>query len=422
MVEIIELGVNEMEINFFALAIPFFIILIAIEYKVAKVLNKAVYELKDFASSISCGLLEEAFCLPLQGFLIFGYYYIYQHYALFYIDSKSVYSWILLWLGADFLYYWYHRASHRNNFLWMGHSVHHQSEYFNFSTAIRQGIVQTLFTWIIYLPLALLGFPTWMFVTVTSLVTLYQFWIHTQLINRLGWFEFLFNTPSHHRVHHGINPQYIDKNYGGSLMIWDRLFGTYEKEVEPVVYGVTEPLNSWNPFYANIKVIADGFYYGKFLSSIKEKILIFFRPPEWIINHLGKEKFQESKRKITTLSPVSYSKAYVFINTSIAIFSYCYFFMNFDNSSLLTVLSGAFVFSTLLQIALVIKYGESRTINLIELLRSVLVISVAHLLFKNYQIDLGLVLLIVILLVYMKKPSKALEAVLQDRLFSRKQQ
>ncbi|WBV63816.1 sterol desaturase family protein [Legionella pneumophila 130b] len=205
---------------------------------------------------------------------------------------------------VDFFYYWYHRVSHRNSFFWIGHSVHHQSEHFNLSVALRQGYFQTLTSWVFYLPLALIGFPTWMFVIVASVNTIYQFWIHTESIRKMGWFEKIFNTPSHHRVHHGKNPQYIDKNYAGSLIIWDKLFGTFEPEEAPADYGVTEPLDSWNPFYANIKVVKDILYYGKGLKSKWDVLRAFFMPPEWIIHRLQQEKsLSQKKQRLKKIRP-----------------------------------------------------------------------------------------------------------------------
>ncbi len=191
--------------------------------------------------------------LPFHGVMIYIYQYLFLHYALIVIQASFI-TWFLLWLAVDFLYYWFHRASHRISFLWIGHSVHHQSEGYNLSVSLRQGIGQSLFSWISYLPLAILGFPFWMFVIVSASNTLYQFWIHTEIINRLKGIDIIFNTPSHHRVHHGTNTKYLDKNYAGSLIIWDKLFGTFQPELKntKIVYGTTEPLGSQSPFYANI--------------------------------------------------------------------------------------------------------------------------------------------------------------------------
>lgn len=267
------------------LAIPFFFLLMGLEYLIARKTQRKIYKADDFCSNINCGILEQLVTLPLKGLLIWAYQFLYQYHALINISGQSVLAWILLWLGIDFLYYWYHRAAHRISLLWAGHAVHHQSEYFNLSVALRQGILQTLTSWVFYLPLALIGFPTWMFLLMSTLNTLYQFWIHTSLIEDLGWFESIFNTPAHHRVHHGKNQAYLDKNFAGSLIIWDKLFGSFAKKDEPIEYGTTEPLRSNNPFYANIKVLVDLWHYTAPMQSVGKRLLSYLRPPEWILTY-----------------------------------------------------------------------------------------------------------------------------------------
>jgi len=168
------------------------------------------------------------------------------------VPGSSAPAWIVCFLGVDFCYYWFHRKSHEMNALWAAHVVHHQSEEYNLSVALRQSSLQAGFSWVFYLPLALLGFPPVMFATLVAFNTLYQFWIHTRAIGRLGPLEWVFNTPSHHRVHHARNPEYIDRNHGGTLIVWDRLFGTFRREEQEPVYGITRPLASWNPLWANL--------------------------------------------------------------------------------------------------------------------------------------------------------------------------
>ena len=153
----------------------------------------------------------------------------------------------MLFLGVDCAYYWFHRIAHEYNAPWAGHVVHHSSEDYNLAVALRQGTFQGLFSWVFYLPLALLGFPPAWFAAMTSFDLLYQFWIHTRAIGKLGPLEWVLNTPSHHRVHHARNPKYLDKNYAGTLIIWDRMFGTFQAEEEEPVYGLTKPLEQLEP-------------------------------------------------------------------------------------------------------------------------------------------------------------------------------
>ncbi|MCC5791438.1 MAG: sterol desaturase family protein [Legionellaceae bacterium] len=340
-----------MEINLVFILTPVFFLLMAIEYLCSLQKKRSQYHLSDFANNINSGVLEESIGLVLKGLLIFNYQYVFQHYALFSVDTASPLAWFVLWLGVDFLYYWFHRSAHRINFFWLGHSVHHQSEHYNLSVAFRQGVFQLLTSWVFYLPLALLGFPTWMFLLVASVNTLYQFWLHTEIIKRLGWFEHLFNTPSHHRVHHGTNPEYIDKNYGGSLIIWDKLFGTFAPEQAKVTYGVTEPLNSWNPFYANIKVIVDTLYYGKGLKRLFHKVAAFFMPPEWILRHLDTHNLPAKR-----ILPDKYRAvpaAYMLGNTLIVVVSSLLFSIDFHPQSSQSGLLASFMLLSMYEIGCV---------------------------------------------------------------------
>jgi hypothetical protein len=178
--------------------------------------------------------------------------------------------------------------SHEVNLFWGGHVVHHQSEEYNLSVALRQSSFQVVWTFAFSLPIALLGFKPQDFVYISAFNTLYQFWIHTEAINKMPrWFEFIFNTPSHHRVHHGRNPKYIDKNHAGSLIIWDRMFGTFQAEEERPTYGITKPINSWNPIFANFSHYVE---MGKDLKQIPgwtDRIKYLFMKPGWLPKSMG---------------------------------------------------------------------------------------------------------------------------------------
>jgi alkylglycerol monooxygenase len=188
---------------------------------------------------------------------------------------------IVLFLGVDCAYYWFHRIAHEYNAPWAGHVVHHSSEEYNLAVALRQGTFQGVFSWVFYLPLALLGYPPAWFAAMSSFDTLYQFWIHTRLIGKLGPLEWVLNTPSHHRVHHGRNPKYLDKNYAGTLIVWDRMFGTFKAEEEEPVYGLTKPLESWNPLWANLHVWRDLCRDAWLAPRWVDKVRIWFMPQGW---------------------------------------------------------------------------------------------------------------------------------------------
>ena len=273
-----------MKFNYITLSIPIFFLLIGIELLVGYLKKEKLYRFNDALTNINLGIGSQVVGIMTKGLLFLAYLYLFENRV--YTFENTWWSWALLFLGVDFFYYWFHRASHEVNALWAAHIVHHQSEDYNLSVALRQSWFQGWFSWAFYLPLAFVGFDPVMFAAMVSFNTLYQFWIHTTTIKTMGPLEWIFNTPSHHRVHHGSNPKYIDKNHAGSLIIWDRMFGTFQKEEEAVVYGITSPLNSWNPVWANIHYWKDLWQLSKQSKSF-DKVLVFLKPPGWQPDYLG---------------------------------------------------------------------------------------------------------------------------------------
>jgi alkylglycerol monooxygenase len=263
-------------------AIPFFFLLIGLELVIARRRKLDVYRFSDSITDLSCGVVNQVLVVLIALFNIAVYSWLSKHTAIFAIDDRSPLMWMLCFLGVDFFYYWFHRLSHQINFMWAVHVVHHQSEDYNLAVALRQPAIQPLFSGPFYLPLAVIGFPLPMFLTLAALNTLYQFWIHTRLIDRMGPLEHIINTPSHHRVHHGQNPKYIDKNHGGTLIIWDKLFGTFQREDEEPVYGVTEPLESWNPLFANLHTWLVTLETAKSFDRFSDRVKIWFKGPGWV--------------------------------------------------------------------------------------------------------------------------------------------
>ena len=276
-----------MGVDSIVLAIPVFFALIGVELVVARCQGRSLYRLNDSVNDLSCGILQQLLGVALKTVLFAGYVWVYESHRLLEIPVESAAAWIACFFGVEFFYYWFHRKSHEINVFWAAHVVHHQSEEYNLAVALRQGAFQQGFSWIFYLPLALAGFPPVMFLALSSFNTLYQFWIHTRTIGRLGAFEWVFNTPSNHRVHHARNPKYIDRNHGGTLIIWDRLFGTYVAEEEEPVYGITTPLRSWNPVWANLHYWAELAGKARRTSSLADKIRLFLARPGWHPAELG---------------------------------------------------------------------------------------------------------------------------------------
>lgn len=268
-------------VNPIALAVPIFFLLIGVELLASRFLRRDVYRLSDALTDLGCGVVQQVFMVFARIFVAGGYIWLYDTYHLFEISTDMIWAWVVVFIGVDFFYYWFHRSSHEVNFMWAAHVVHHQSEEYNLAVALRQAAFQPLFSWVFYLPLALIGFPPLMFLMMAAFNTLYQFWIHTRLINRLGILEYFLNTPSHHRVHHGRNPKYIDKNHGGTLIIWDKLFGTFQKEEEEPIYGVTLPVKSWNPVWANFHYWQHLFRVAAMTKSWSHRLRLFVDKPKY---------------------------------------------------------------------------------------------------------------------------------------------
>jgi len=232
-------------------AFPLFIVLLVLEYAF---LRRARHEGRDVRgarsadtwASLAMGGGNVVISAAVHGALLVGYFWLYER-RLFEVGTGPA-AWALLFFAEDFTYYWWHRASHEVRFLWAAHENHHSSEYFNYSTALRQSYTTPFTVPLFYWWLPLVGFHPLMVFTQISGSLIYQFWIHTELVGRLPrWFEAVFNTPSHHRVHHGANVEYLDRNHGGILIVWDRLFGTFEPERARVRYGLTKNIHTWNP-------------------------------------------------------------------------------------------------------------------------------------------------------------------------------
>ncbi|MBK5377406.1 sterol desaturase family protein [Pseudomonas sp. TH43] len=269
--------------DFILYAVPFFLVLIALELFTDRWRGVSNYRLADAVNSISTGVLSTTTGLLTKGVGLLTYAFALEHLAVIRLPADSVWVWVLAFVLYDFCYYWLHRMGHERNILWAAHSVHHQSEEYNLSTALRQTSTGFLLGWVFYLPMAVLGVPLLVFVSVAALNLLYQFWVHTRHIPKLGWYEWFFVTPSNHRAHHAQNALYMDRNYGGVFIFWDRLFGTFQEEDdnEPVIFGVTTPLASWNPLWANVQFYAQLWDDARRAESKWDKWRIWFMRTGW---------------------------------------------------------------------------------------------------------------------------------------------
>lgn len=233
------------------IAIPVFALLIAAESFWARKRGSDEYgDRRDTWGNIFMGFMSVVWGALFGLFIAYIYIWCYEA-APFKFSADAWWTWVLLLFVDDLAYYIFHRVSHESRLFWNFHVVHHSSKHYNLSVAVRQSWFSGILHWIFYAPIMLLGFVPWMFALMHGFNLIYQFWIHTRFVGRLGWLENILNTPSHHRVHHGVNEPYLDRNYAGVLIIWDRLFGSFTPETVEPRYGIIKPIESYNPLWIN---------------------------------------------------------------------------------------------------------------------------------------------------------------------------
>jgi sterol desaturase/sphingolipid hydroxylase (fatty acid hydroxylase superfamily) len=274
--------------NLVLYAIPAFIVAMVVEGIWSRRHPEvAGYDNRDTAASLSLGLSNVIINGGTKLLSIPFFAWLYMH-RVAGLGTGAWWSWLALFFLEDHSYYWFHRIHHEVRILWACHVNHHSSQRFNFSTALRQPLLTPFTGPIFWAPLALLGYPPWMILTAQAWSLLYQFWLHTEAVDRLGPLEWVLNTPSHHRVHHGKNVPYLDKNHGGILILWDRLFGTFAPEVEAVAYGLTKDIHSYNPvvigFHDFAAIAAD----LRRAPDLRSRLGYLLRPPGW--SHDGSTK------------------------------------------------------------------------------------------------------------------------------------
>jgi sterol desaturase/sphingolipid hydroxylase (fatty acid hydroxylase superfamily) len=331
-----------MNLNPIVLSIPIYFFLIGVELIVQWFSSRKIYRLNDALTNISCGILQQLTGLFLRVLSVTIYVIVFESIRIFTIPNNWLTITALFFL-VDLCYYWAHRMSHEINLFWGGHVVHHQSEDYNFSVALHQGSFQVIWTFAFYLPLALLGFDPTTFVLISALNTVYQFWIHTETIGKLGPLEWIFNTPSHHRVHHGRNPKYIDKNHAGVFIIWDRMFGTFQEEEETPTYGITSPTNSWNPVWVNLKHYVEMAGWLRKARTFKDRWGILFNKPGWFPDYMGG---YQAPPEVNKDGYIKYDHqttrkrgTYVFVQYLIALGGTAFFLFNVSNFDVLTQVS-----------------------------------------------------------------------------------
>lgn len=279
------------------IAIPLFALLIAIEAYLILRNNREEFDRKDTWTNIGLGFGSVGFGF-IFGLVTSLFYIGIYNLAPYKMPMNTVWAWVILLFLDDLAYYWFHRFSHEMRLFWNFHVVHHSSNKYNLSVAVRQSWFSGVAHWIYYLPIAFLGFPFWAFATMHGFNLIYQFWIHTELIDKFPKpIEYIFNTPSHHRVHHGVNNPYLDKNYAGIFMIWDRMFGTFVAEDEKVRYGITTPLKSYNMLWINTHAWFEMFEKIKTQNTLIGKLRCAFSSPNMDFAENPKIKLKSGELK-----------------------------------------------------------------------------------------------------------------------------
>jgi sterol desaturase/sphingolipid hydroxylase (fatty acid hydroxylase superfamily) len=265
------------------LATPVFLLLIGIEFLIGWRRGRNTYRLNDALNSIGLGIMSQLVGVFSALLTVAIYTFVYEQASVWKLPAGELWVWLVGLVLYDLCYYWHHRFGHTVALFWAAHVVHHQSEDYNLSTALRQTSSGWIAGWLFYLPMALLGFPPLVFGVVALIDLLYQYWVHTQQIGRLGWFDRWFCAPSNHRVHHAVNDKYLDRNYGGIFIVWDRLFGSYieEDDAEPCIYGTRGPLRSWNPVWANLQYYAELAKDSWRAANWGDKLRVWFMHPGW---------------------------------------------------------------------------------------------------------------------------------------------
>ncbi len=362
-------------------SVPAFLALIGVEVLVCRYIKKPYYRLNDSINDLTMGVYSQVIGKFYAAGFFLLYVLIYEKVRFWDLPAgnpygkDTIWAWVFGFLAVDLLYYWFHRVSHQVAVVWGSHEPHHSSEEYNLSVALRQGSFQGVFSFWFYLPLAFLGLHPVIFLTCSAFNTIYQFWIHTRAIGKM-WapFELIFNTPSHHRVHHGINPKYIDKNHGGTLIIWDKIFGSFQAEEEEPVYGTVKPLASWNPVWGTVQYWIGLWKKTGKVAGLKNKILVWLHKPGWQPAEMGGPK------PIPEVSAATFHKfdppipggsgAYAFTQFALMILVYVAFALLVkDIFSLEGVLGAAFILVSLFNLGMIM---EGRAFMLpLELVRTI---------------------------------------------------
>jgi alkylglycerol monooxygenase len=361
------------EINTFGIGILLMVFLVLAEMAFSYIKKKKFYTFNETFSNVLCGILERS-AFVLFAFVYYSYFDYIFAFSLFKIPI-NIYSQIGLFLLVDLIWYVYHRLGHRVNILWAAHITHHQSEDYNLSVSFRVSSLQLLIRMFFWAVLPFIGFNPGATLLMIGVNAAYQFFIHTQVVKNLGFLEHILATPSNHRVHHGKNAAYIDKNYGGVFIIWDKIFGTYEPEKEEVQYGITTPLHSTSPLKAWFEYYQNVFKSVAKANKIKDKVNIVLGPPELMSVYLSKDLMNNNSYKTKKLD--RHLRSFVVFQTILSVCFMFVLYLEYGKSINLGIALVVFVFQifALLGLAKIVDSGKiNLNIEIFKLFASLLIL------------------------------------------------
>ena len=388
-------------INYIAFAMPMFLVFMVLEYAYARKKKLKYFSLHNTIANLSIGIGERLADVLVSGSFYFVYDYVQKRYGLFQIQS-SVLVWGVLFLITDLIWYWYHRLAHELNIFWAVHVVHHQSEDFNYTVSARITVFQAVVRSAFWAILPILGFPAVMISTMLLLHGLYPFFIHTRLIGKLGWLEYVFVTPSHHRVHHASNEKYLDKNYGDVLIIWDKFFGTFKEEEEEPAYGLTKPLNTYSFLWQHFHFIAELVFAMRMRPGFLNKTKILFKGPDSVPSEARykAERFFNIHQARKNLTPELNSYVvWQMVALLILVFNFILFSAHFSTN--IKLLFGGFTLLTLINCGAIME--QKQWIFAVECMRLIALLMLVWPYIRGYQIIvLGVIVGLTILISYYK--------------------
>jgi alkylglycerol monooxygenase len=389
-----------MHTKYLAYAIPLFVILMVIEFWITKKQGRKLHNFQDTIANLNVGIAERLTDCFTAGIFYFVYDYLNQHFGIFNIQSGII-SWVALFLVTDLLWYWYHRLGHEVNILWGLHIVHHQSEEFNFTVSARITIFQAIARTFFWSLLPIIGFSTEMITVVLLVHGIYPFFTHTRTVGKLGFLEYILVTPSHHRVHHACNEQYLDKNYSDMFIIWDKIFGTFAEEVEEPVYGLTKPIKSYSFLWQHFHYLLELLHACKQTPGLKGKLRILLSKPETLDPNI--RELLEPKFLVQVAQEVSSTRFrnYIVIQISVVLVSLFYLIYNQEQlPTLVQVFTSLIILVTLVNCGAILE--QRRWVFYLEYSRLLLFIPISISLFPNMINQTSLVILVVFISLFFK--------------------